>query len=90
MGKKSILFDWIPEQFTNPPPLYADLTGKTVLVVGANTGIGFDAAKHFAQMGPKRLILGCRNEAKGRNAIERKFISSYVTSGLLTGSRVCC
>ncbi|EKM54524.1 uncharacterized protein PHACADRAFT_258435 [Phanerochaete carnosa HHB-10118-sp] len=53
-----------------PAPLHADLSGKTVVVVGANTGIGLEAAKHFAQMRPERLIIACRSEAKGRTAVE--------------------
>lgn len=53
-----------------PPPLYADLDGKTVLVLGANTGIGLEAAKHFAKMKPARLIVGCRSEERGRAACE--------------------
>ncbi|KAL0959289.1 hypothetical protein HGRIS_014554 [Hohenbuehelia grisea] len=52
-----------------PPVVKADLTGKTVIVVGANTGIGFETAKHFATMGPARLILACRSEVKGKEAI---------------------
>ncbi|KAJ7721625.1 hypothetical protein B0H16DRAFT_1602341 [Mycena metata] len=32
-----------------PPVSEADLAGKTVLVLGANTGLGFEASKHFAQ-----------------------------------------
>ncbi len=39
------------------------------MIVGANTGIGLEAAKHFATMNPARLILGCRNEEKGRKAV---------------------
>ena len=57
--------------FTTPPPLVrADLSGKTVLVVGANVGLGFEAAKHFAEMQPERLILACRSEARGQEAID--------------------
>ena len=56
------------------PALYSDLTGKTVMVVGANTGIGFETAKHFAQMNPKRLILACRSEKKGLDAISGAFV----------------
>lgn len=52
------------------PPLHADLTGKNVIVTGANTGIGFETAKHFARMKPARLILACRSEARGREALE--------------------
>ncbi|KAG1847193.1 hypothetical protein DFJ58DRAFT_485539 [Suillus subalutaceus] len=47
----------------------ADLSGKTVLVVGANVGIGLEASKHFARMQPARLIIACRSEAKGKAAL---------------------
>ncbi|KAI9451774.1 hypothetical protein F5148DRAFT_1238224 [Russula earlei] len=48
----------------------ADLTGKTVVVVGANVGLGFEAAKHFASMNPKRLVLGCRSRERGQAALQ--------------------
>ena len=54
----------------NLPALQADLTGRTVLVVGSNVGIGFEAVKHFARMNPKRLIVTCRSEEKGVQTIE--------------------
>ncbi|KAL0953954.1 hypothetical protein HGRIS_005115 [Hohenbuehelia grisea] len=47
-----------------------DLTGRTVLVVGASTGIGLETARHFATMSPARLILACRSEARGTKAIQ--------------------
>ncbi|KAJ3570465.1 hypothetical protein NP233_g4385 [Leucocoprinus birnbaumii] len=53
------------------PLVKVDLKGKTVAVIGANTGIGFEAAQHFATMGPERLILACRSQEKGEAAIER-------------------
>ncbi|KAI0069192.1 short-chain dehydrogenase [Artomyces pyxidatus] len=53
-----------------PPVETADLSGKTVLVVGANIGLGYEAAKHFASMKPAKLVLGCRTEEKGRRAVE--------------------
>jgi len=56
---------------TQPPVVKADLTGKTVVVVGANTGIGFEATKHFATMNPGRLVLGCRNKSKGEEAVAK-------------------
>jgi len=64
--------DFICDQWTKVPPVVtADLAGKTVMVIGANTGLGFEATKHFARMNPARLILGCRNPTKGEAAIER-------------------
>ena len=67
--KKSI-FDFIVDQWTTVPPVEnADLTGKTVMVVGANAGIGFEAAKHFARMNPAKLVLACRSESKGKAAL---------------------
>ena len=50
------------------PVVKVDLTGRVVVVVGANTGLGFEAAKHFAEMNPARLILTCRTAEKGEAA----------------------
>ncbi|KIJ52369.1 hypothetical protein M422DRAFT_156344 [Sphaerobolus stellatus SS14] len=64
---------WLSDQYATLPPItdYAmDLTGKTVIVTGANTGVGLATAQHLAGMKPKRLILACRNETKGRKAVE--------------------
>jgi len=58
---------WKPQ----PPVLKVDLTGKTVIVLGANTGIGFEASKHFAAFNPERLILACRNQSKGQAAVDK-------------------
>ena len=44
-----------------------NLTGKTVIVTGANTGIGFETAKALAAMGAT-VTVACRNEEKG-NAV---------------------
>jgi NAD(P)-dependent dehydrogenase (short-subunit alcohol dehydrogenase family) len=44
-----------------------DLTGQTILVTGANTGIGRASARALADRGAT-LVLACRSEAKGRTA----------------------
>ena len=41
---------------------------STVLITGANSGIGFEAARQFAEAGWGRVLLGCRNPEKGRAA----------------------
>ncbi|KAJ3556541.1 hypothetical protein NM688_g1969 [Phlebia brevispora] len=70
MGKFT-LFHFLSEQFaTLPPPLQSDLSNKTVMVTGGNAGIGFAAVRIFAELHPKKLLLGCRSEAKGRRAAE--------------------
>jgi NAD(P)-dependent dehydrogenase (short-subunit alcohol dehydrogenase family) len=58
-------------QFKEQPPVVkADLAGKTICVVGANTGLGFEATKQFAAMNPERIILACRSEARGQAAVK--------------------
>ncbi|KAJ7089873.1 hypothetical protein B0H15DRAFT_839583 [Mycena belliarum] len=63
-------WSFVCNQWTTPKPvLTTDLAGKTVVVLGANTGIGFEATKHLARMNPGRLILACRNQTKGEAAL---------------------
>ncbi|KAH6903863.1 short-chain dehydrogenase [Coprinopsis sp. MPI-PUGE-AT-0042] len=52
-----------------PPPETVDLSGKTIIVTGANTGIGYEAAKYFAKMKPGKLIIACRSKERGDAAV---------------------
>ncbi|KAH7326885.1 hypothetical protein B0J17DRAFT_680996 [Rhizoctonia solani] len=45
----------------------ADLSGKLVIVTGANSGIGLEAARALAGM-DARVVLACRNAAKAEEA----------------------
>ncbi|KAI0066554.1 NAD-P-binding protein [Artomyces pyxidatus] len=45
-----------------------DLTGKVVIVTGANAGIGYHTADQLARHGAK-VYLACRTESKAREAI---------------------
>ncbi|KAI0031361.1 hypothetical protein K488DRAFT_52244 [Vararia minispora EC-137] len=64
-------FSFFRDQLSKVPPVdKASLTGKTILVVGANVGLGLDASKHFASMKPARLILACRSQEKGEAAMK--------------------
>lgn len=45
-----------------------DLTGKVIIVTGANSGIGYEAAKEFARKGA-RTILACRSMDKAQAAL---------------------
>ncbi|KAK3382364.1 hypothetical protein B0T24DRAFT_10220 [Lasiosphaeria ovina] len=45
--------------------------GQTVLVTGANTGLGFEAAVKFSALGADKLILGVRSAERGEAARAR-------------------
>lgn len=47
-----------------------DQSGRTFLVTGANTGLGFEATKVLAANGA-RVLLGCRSEVKAAAAMKR-------------------
>ena len=73
MNKKVI--KWINKNFTK------NIFGKTILITGANSGIGFEATKQFAMLGAN-VIMACRNIEKAEKA--KKDILDKNFSGKLT------
>ncbi|KAJ7739827.1 hypothetical protein B0H16DRAFT_60132 [Mycena metata] len=52
------------------PETYGELTGRTYIVTGSNTGIGLGLATHLASLRPAQLILAVRDLKKGEAAKE--------------------
>ncbi|KAI0148092.1 NAD(P)-binding protein [Hypoxylon sp. NC0597] len=62
---------FIKNQFcTKPqrPPKTTDLTGKTAIITGANTGLGFEASKQMLSLNLSHLIIAVRSREKGEAA----------------------
>lgn len=57
---------WVPPKDTRP-----DMTGRIVIVTGANAGVGFEAAVKFVQLGAAKVILAVRTLSKGEDAARR-------------------
>lgn len=55
-------------QFRRLPRPTDDFSGKTVIVTGANVGLGLEAARHFVRLNAAKVILGCRSAEKGELA----------------------
>lgn len=47
-----------------------DLSGRTAVVTGANSGLGFESSLALARAGAK-VVLACRDEVKGADAVDR-------------------
>lgn len=60
--------DLVWSQLRPLPEPTGDFTGKTIIVTGASTGIGREAARHFVRLGAAKVILGCRSSAKAEEA----------------------
>lgn len=60
------LFRLLRTQY-NPPkdPTDASFAGKTVVLTGATSGLGYEAAIKFLNLGVDTLIIGCRNVQRG-------------------------
>ena len=54
--------DWLPERLP-------DLSGKTYLITGGNSGIGLDAAKILAKAGAD-IVVAARNPDKAKKAVD--------------------
>lgn len=58
----------ITTQFSPLPYPKDDFTGKTVLITGANIGLGLEAARHFVRLNASKVVLGVRDLEKGKAA----------------------
>lgn len=45
-----------------------DYANKTVIITGANVGLGKEAARHFCRLGADKVVLACRDLEKGQEA----------------------
>ena len=80
MGNPTFLrFLWDQLSY-HAPAVRKDLSGQTVVVVGANVGLGYEAAKHFATMGAERVIMACRSKERGAAAVERTLFLTLIAS----------
>jgi NAD(P)-dependent dehydrogenase (short-subunit alcohol dehydrogenase family) len=61
--------DFFRAQFTKIPQIVPiNLSTSTVLITGANSGIGFETAREVLRSKPKRLILAVRSLERGNTA----------------------
>ena len=58
---------YLHSQLTPLPPINPSLTftNQTIIITGANTGLGLEAARHCARLGAARIILAVRSLANG-------------------------
>uniref|UniRef100_A0A7S2JSM7 Protochlorophyllide reductase n=1 Tax=Leptocylindrus danicus TaxID=163516 RepID=A0A7S2JSM7_9STRA len=63
-------------------PKYDDVSGKTVVITGSNSGIGYDAAERLARRGCK-VILACRTLQKAQLAAEQIQLGSETKMNLV-------
>lgn len=62
---RECLYDQV---FTTPQYPTTDCTGRTIIVTGANTGLGKEAARHMVRLNAERVIITSRTASKGEAA----------------------
>ncbi len=63
-----------------------DLSGKTIIVTGGNSGIGYEAALEFARKRAE-VMLACRNLGKARTAATQIRAAHVGSEGRRDGTR---
>jgi len=65
MDWRKFLYDQL---FLSLPYPTGDHSGQTIIVTGANVGLGLEAARHFTRLNAEKVVLGVRNVEKGEAA----------------------
>ncbi|GKT43288.1 short chain dehydrogenase yanD [Colletotrichum spaethianum] len=60
-----------------------NLQGKTAIITGANTGVGYEAASQLLGLGLSKLVLAVRNLDKGKAAAAKLSASHKVAEGAI-------
>ena len=68
---KPDVLPFIREKWAGVPHPTKTFTSKSVIVTGANVGLGFEAAAKFASLNAQKVIIGVRDVSKG-NAAKKK------------------
>lgn len=73
MSFTDITFRFMPkflysQFFVHPQAPTTDCTGKTIIVTGANVGLGKETARHYVRLNAEKVILACRSIDKGEAA----------------------
>ncbi|KAK5130599.1 hypothetical protein LTR08_001918 [Meristemomyces frigidus] len=61
---------WRTDPWRTDPPKKTkpSFAGRTIIITGANTGVGFEASVKFVELGASRVILAVRSIKKGEDA----------------------
>uniref|UniRef100_A0A8H7NMP2 Uncharacterized protein n=1 Tax=Bionectria ochroleuca TaxID=29856 RepID=A0A8H7NMP2_BIOOC len=67
----AFLYQMLGSKIWPPRDTGPDLTGKTLLITGANSGLGYESVVKFVRGSAKRVIMGVRSVEKGEAAKEQ-------------------
>ncbi|CAH0044932.1 unnamed protein product [Clonostachys solani] len=64
----AFLYQMLGSKIWPPRDIGPNLTGKTLLITGANSGLGYESVVKFVRGSAKRVIIGVRSVEKGEDA----------------------
>ncbi|KAL9077849.1 MAG: hypothetical protein Q9157_003226 [Trypethelium eluteriae] len=67
VGLVTFIYDQL---FVTPKYPTQSVAGETIIVTGANVGLGLETARHFYRLGCARMVLAVRTISKGQKAKE--------------------